>query len=334
MYNPQMPTRKLDTERKQFLIGGSVGLFYGLLIRLGSYFFPRSNAFGVMSIGFLLLVPFAMGFTSVYLVEKRSPQTISMWLFLPWVPVFGGTVATMLVYWEGMICAVLFLPIGLLLGMLGGLTAGLIVRSKSSSKTKTLALGCVLVLPLLVTPWEGEILSRNELRTVDTSISIHASPEVVWHNIERVKEIKPSELSPSWSRWIGFPAPIDATLSFEGIGGVRHASFAGGVLFIETVDGWEPNHRLAFSIHAQSDQIPKATLDDHVRVGGEFFDVLRGEYVIETLPNGEVVLHLASKHRLTTDFNWYARQWTDAIMRDIQTTILRVIRNRCESSSG
>jgi hypothetical protein len=155
---------------------------------------------------------------------------------------------------------------------------------------------------------------------------------MVWRNIERVREIKPSELPPSWSRRIGFPAPIEATLSSEGIGGVRHASFAGGVLFIETVDEWEPNHRLAFSIHAQGDQIPKATLDDHVRIGGKFFDVLRGEYVIETLPSGEVILHLSSKHRLTTDFNWYARQWTDAIMRDIQTTILRVIRNRCESS--
>jgi hypothetical protein len=207
-------------------------------------------------------------------------------------------------------------------------------RSKSSRTTKNLALGCVLALPLLVTPWEGKILSHNELRSVDTSISIRASPDVVWRNIERVREIKSGELPRSWSRLIGFPAPVEATLSFEGIGGVRHASFSGGVLFIETVDTWEPNHRLAFSIHPQADQIPRATLDDHVRVGGKFFDVFRGEYVIETLPNGEVRLHLSSKHRLTTDFNWYARQWTDAIMKDIQTTILQVIRNRCESSTG
>jgi hypothetical protein len=329
-----MPAGAIDAEQKLFLMGGSVGLVYGILIRLGSYFFPHSNIFSVMTLGFLLLVPFAMGFISVYLVERRRAQTISLWLFLPWVPVFGGTVATMLVYWEGMICAVLFLPVGLLLASCGGLIAGLIARSKSSRTTKNLALGCVLALPLMVTPWEGKILSQNELRSVDTSILIHASSEVVWRNIERVRGIKSNELPRSWSHQIGFPAPVEATLSFEGIGGVRHASFAGGVMFIETVDAWEPNHVLAFSIHAQTDQIPKATLDDHVRVGGKFFDVLRGEYVIETLPNGEVRLHLSSKHRLTTDFNWYARQWTDAIMRDIQTTILQVIRNRCESAAG
>ena len=71
--------------------------------------------------------------------------------------------------------------------------------------------------------------------------------------------------------------------SHEGVGGVRHATFAGGVLFIETVDVWQPDRRLAFSIHAETTQIPAATLDEHVRVGGEFFNVLRGEYVIEDL---------------------------------------------------
>jgi hypothetical protein len=224
----------------------------------------------------------------------------------------------------------LFLPIALLLSSLGGLVAGSTVRSKSSRTTKNLALGCVLALPFLVTPWEGKILSRNEIRSVETSVVIHASPDVVWHNIERVKEIRTNELPPSWSRRIGFPAPIEATLSLEGVGGVRHASFAGGVLFVETVDAWEPGHRLAFSIHAQTDRIPNTTLDEHVRVGGKFFDVLRGEYVVEQLSNGIVRLHLSSQHRVTTDFNWYARLWTDAIMNDLQTTILHVIRNRCE----
>jgi hypothetical protein len=56
--------------------------------------------------------------------------------------------------------------------------------------------------------------------------------------------------------------------------------------------------------------------------------------VIEALLDGVVRLHLSSDHRLSTDFNWYARLWTDAIMRDIQTTILQVIRSRCESAAS
>lgn len=69
---------------------------------------------------------------------------------------------------------------------------------------------------------------------------------------------------------MGFPNPVEATLSKEGVGGVRNATFEGGVLFIETVDTWEPLHHLGFSIRAQTDRIPKTTLDEHVTVGGQY----------------------------------------------------------------
>jgi hypothetical protein len=42
-------------------------------------------------------------------------------------------------------------------------------------------------------------------------------------------------------------------------------------------------------------------------------------------------LRLVSRHRLSTDFNWYARLWSDAVMRDVQKSILQVVRKRCES---
>jgi hypothetical protein len=329
-----VPIPKTETNLKLFLIGASVGLVYGIAIRFGSGLFPQSKAFSVMTLGFLLLVPFAMGFISVYLVERRKAQNVSVWILLPWIPVLGGTLAVVLCYWEGLICAVMFLPVGLLLASCGGLAAGVTARCVSSHKAKNITLGCILALPLLVTPWERPVFMRDEVRHVETTISIHAPADVVWRNIERVREIHTSELPISWSHRIGFPSPVEATLSSEGVGGIRHASFDGGVLFIETVDTWEPNHRLAFSIHAQTDQIPKTTLDDHVRVGGQYFDVLRGEYMIEAMPDGVVRLHLSSDHRLSTDFNWYARLWTDATMRDIQNTILQVIRNRCEADGA
>ena len=50
----------------------------------------------------------------------------------------------------------------------------------------------------------------------------------------------------TWAQRIGFPRPIEATLSYEGVGGVRHASFERGLMFVETVTDWEPEHRLAF----------------------------------------------------------------------------------------
>ena len=113
---------------------------------------------------------------------------------------------------------------------------------------------------------------------------------------------------------------------------MRNASFTGNLLFIETVDVWDPERRRAFAIRAQADRIPETTLDEHVRVGGPYFDVLRGEYRLEQLANGTLRLHLSSQHRVSTDFNWYARLWTDAIMADLQKRILIVIKQRCETA--
>jgi hypothetical protein len=317
---------------KLLLFGAGIGVAYGLAIRsMIQWNVPRWTP--VMSISFLIFVPVAMGFVTIFVVERRQPQPVWIWLLLPWVPVLGVSLGAMLVLWEGFICVIMFTPIGLICGSLGGLLAGLVLRIPRSMAAKNACLAVVVLFPLLTHPWLHDLLTRRDLRTVENVRVIQASPKVIWKNIERVPRIGADELPFSWSHGIGFPSPVEATLSFAGVGGVRHASFERGVLFIENVDTWEPERRLAFSIHAQTDQIPPTTLDEHVRVGGPFFDVLRGEYTIEPLPDGSARLHLASQHRISTDFNWYARFWTDAVMSDVQETILSVIQQRCETEA-
>jgi hypothetical protein len=318
--------------QKLLLIGIAFGLIYGVILRWGAQL-HLSGWTPVMSISFLLLVPFAVGFITVFVVERREPQCSWVWLLLPWVPVLGGSLGAMLALWEGFICVIMFAPIALICGSFGGLIAGLLVRLPRTMAMKNMCLAGVALLPLITHPWLHHLLTRRDLRKVENVRVIHSSPEIVWRNIERVPPIATKELPFSWAHRIGFPSPIEATLSHAGIGGVRHATFEGGVLFIENIDVWEPERRLAFSIHAQTDQIPPTTLDDHVHIGGPFFDVLRGEYVIEPLPDGSVRLHLSSQHRVSTDFNWYAHFWTDGVMADVQETILTVIQKRCEGQA-
>ena len=224
-------------------------------------------------------------------------------------------------------CVVMFLPIGLAVSTLGGIAAGIVVRLAKNPAPQMTTLACVALLPLIFAPIEAQIRPTDAMGTVHTSIDIAASPEAVWDRIKRVAPIHDSELPAAWTTAIGFPKPDQATLSFEGIGGIRHATFQGGVLFVETIDVWEPAKRLAFAIHAE--QVPSHTLDEHVTVGGQYFDVLRGDYTIEPLPNGSR-LYLSSQHRVSTRFNWYSQLWTDAAMRDIQRSILFVIKHRCE----
>jgi len=71
-------------------------------------------------------------------------------------------------------------------------------------------------------------------------------------------------------------------------------------------------------------------MDDHVNVGGRYFDVLTGRYQVVPQPDGSTLLKLISQERLSTHFNTYAGFWTDAVMSDIQRGILAVIKKRCE----
>lgn len=328
----------LVMNRRLMIEGIALGAAYGLFLRasfLNNVFSKWLNAHdlnqlsGIMTLGFLVIGPFAMGFITVGRAEARAQIPVWVWIFAPWLSVLIMMLAAALFAWEGAICIAMATPIALILGSVGGVAAGLYRRIRNISNA---TLTCVGLLPFVIALIEVRHAAPDQTRTVSSQILIHASPQIIWQNIERVPSIAPSELRPNWTRRLGFPSPIEATLSYEGIGGIRHASFEHGLLFVETINIWEPESRLGFSIKADSVHIPPTTLDEHVTIGGPYFDVLNGEYRIEPLANGDIVLHLTSHERLSTDFNGYAGLWTDAVMQNIQTNILQVIKNRCEKA--
>jgi hypothetical protein len=316
------------------LFGAVVGVVYGLTFRYGIQHTILPKFEGVLSAAFVLGVPFVMGYVTIYIIERRQRQKFWVWIIWPLISIAGWTLGTYLALLEGLICIVMFLPIAMVCASLGGIAAGVFVRISQRPRTNDIIAGCVLFFPLLVAPWEQAVLYSKEIRNTETFIDIKAPASMIWANIERVRAIQAEELPDSWSHRIGFPNPVEATLSSEGVGGVRQASFSGGVLFIETIDVWEPLQRLGFSIEAQTDRIPNTTLDEHVRVGGPFFDVLHGEYRLKPLGNGVIRLHLSSQHRVSTDLNWYARVWVNAVMADLQTRILHVVKARCERNAA
>jgi hypothetical protein len=321
----------------RLLVGAAVGLAYGFALRLIGllpHLFPKllSDLSTVMTVGFIVMMPVGVGFVTIYLAEVRQRQQIWIWFLLPWLPMAGALLGTIVTFLEGTICVVLLAPLALILASLGGVLGGIAGRVIRQRRAQNLTLACVMVLPLFTMTWEKPVLYQREFRHVDNVIDIQAPPEIIWRNIERVPPIRKEELPDTWAKRIGFPDPIEATLSFEGLGGVRHASYEKGLRFIETVDEWEPEQRLGFSISPES--VPETTLDEHVRVGGPFFDVLHGEYRLEPLGNGVTRLHLSSQHRLSTDFNWYAHLWTDALLYDLQQRIMVVIRERCEKQAA
>ena len=314
---------------RMLIEGMLLGVAYGLFFRLATSFsWIQGGSSIVMTIAFLFLGPMDMGYLTVSRVARAGQVHAWQWIVAPWATVVLTVFGAIILYFEGSICVVFALPFALVGASIGGIIGGLV--SRSSYKLSFGSTACFAILPLLLAPAEAHFSAPTQTRTVQSAILIHATAATVWRNIERVPAISPSELHVTWAQRIGFPRPVEATLSYEGVGGVRHATFERGLLFIETITAWEPKHRLSFGIKADTAHIPPATLDEHVTIGGRYFDVLDGEYLLEPMPNGEILLHLTSHQRLSTDFNGYAGLWSDAVMQNLQTSILEVIQHRCE----
>jgi uncharacterized protein YndB with AHSA1/START domain len=323
------------------LLGLALGVVYGLGCRLLFSPFVASapgsdkELWAIMSVSFIFLVPFALGFLVIWFGETETswPRRI----FGPWLAAVLFMTATILLHLEGIICVILWLPLVLVMstigGVIGGLTAGFFRMWRAPDSSKRLCVAAVALLPFVAGPLESLRERETELRTVHTSIEIAASPAEVWRQIRSVPRITEAEHGPSWSHRLGFPRPTEAVLEGTGVGSIRYARFEGDVLFVEKVTEWEENKRLSFSIEADTKNIPPTTFDEHVTIGGPYFDVLHGSYWIEPRGPDRVVLHLASDQRLSTGFNFYSQWWTMWLMNDLQSYILRIIKARAEKAA-
>jgi hypothetical protein len=285
---------------------------------------------GAATVTFLFSVPFAMGalvaFLGMTLTKQRS---VVFWgLAMPSLCLGIGLVVALVTGLEAFFCILIASPILWALTVCGGLITAAIVRRCGGGRTY---LSTVVLLPYVVAPVEQLIRLPEEILTVENRIEIAAPAEAVWEQIASVPEISRDELAWSWVHALGFPRPLAAVLVGEGVGAVRIATFERDVSFFERVTEWQPGRGIAFSIEADPQFVPANAFDEHVIVGGRFYDVLDGRYRIEPAGEGRVVLHLSSRHRLNTHLGRYASWWSEKIMEEIQGNILGVIRQRAEA---
>ena len=295
---------------------------------------PTGTKLEVMSKAFIIGVPFAIGFISAWFSHKYPKQNpilnIAAFCLAPILGSAAFVAVSVMIHWEGVICFVLWLPFLIPISLLGAFTGWLCLKIITAKSKQASCILAVALAPYVISPLEQMRQSASEIRIVPTQIKIHASPITVWAQIRSVPLIAEHEQSESFSHRLGFPRPLEAKLVGEGVGAVRYATFEREVLFVETITEWQEPRRLSFSIHADTKNIPPTTFDEHVIIGGKYFDVLDGSYAIEDLGGGEVMLHLSSRQRLSTRFNFYSHLWTEYLMADLQNYILRIIKQRCE----
>lgn len=310
------------------LIAIAIPTVYAVLLRFIFGIDKWNDLFVVMSISFLFCLPTVIGALTIYLSDKTKAEKLSYRIFMPWVPVLLFLVITLAFAIEGWACWLMVLPVFLLAASIGGLIGGYFKLKKRNDK---LNISLFIMLPFILAPLESLINEIPATYEAYTFIDIHSEADNIWDHVTRVNEISEEDDTGWLNRFLGFPRPVTAKLDFEGVGAYRKAIFTNGLVFHETVTEYADNRIMVFDIKAYPHQIPSTTLDEHVVIGGDYFDVLKGMYELEDLGNGTKRLHLSSTFEMKTTFNIYAGWWGKWIMKDIQNNILNVIKKRAEN---
>ncbi|MBS1663203.1 MAG: hypothetical protein JST68_19325 [Bacteroidetes bacterium] len=308
----------------------AIPVAYALLSRL---FFGAGNIAGllpaVMSISFLAGVPFVVGYLTVMISDPVKARKTRYCIFMPWLPLFAFMTVTLIFRIEGAACWIMIMPLWMIASSIGGLVAGK-KRRKQSDDSQKLQGSWVLFLPIVCAPVEKLLPLLPARYEAYTYSDIQAPAERIWSNVVRVRTIAPEEDHGGLTKWMGFPRPIRAELDYTGVGGRRQAIFSKGLVFEEIVNDYAEQERMRFSINADPSKVPPTAMDEHIVIGGAYFDVLDGTYRLERLGSGVYRLHLYSHWVLKTPLNFYASWWAGWIMKDIQNNILQVIQTRCE----
>lgn len=318
----------MNKKFKNFLIVILIPTIYAIALRLIFGIKDWNEIFSVMSLTFLFCLPTIVGALTVYLSKIEDARRLSYRVFMPWLPVFLFLFATMLLQIEGWACWLMILPVFLIAASVGGLLGGYLKTRNNNDK---LSISILVLIPFLVGPLETLLHKIPATYTAYTSIEINAPAETIWNNVTAVRKINEEEDKGYLNEILGFPRPVEAVLNYKGVGAYREARFTKGLVFHESVKEYEENKKMVFSIKAYPYEIPSTTLDEHVVIGGDYFDVLDGTYELEKVSQNKYKLILYSKFKLNTTFNFYAGLWAKWIMKDIQNNILQVEKKRSES---
>ncbi len=313
---------------RKLLIAIGIPTAYAIVLRLLFGVKDWNEIFSVMSVTFLFLLPTILGALTVYLSDEKMVKKTWYSLLVPWIPIFLFLIITLFLEIEGWACWLMILPVFLIAASIGGIIGQ---QLKLRKRTNRLHVSILIFIPFLISPLEQAIDKIPGTYKAYTYIDIEADATTIWENVTRVKTIEEDDDTGYLTEFLGFPRPLKAELNYNGVGAYREAMFTNGLIFRETVTEYEEQKKMVFSIKANTYEIPSTTLDEHILIGGKYFDVLHGTYELEKLKEGTYRLHLYSYFKMNTTFNFYAGWWGKLIMKDIQNNILKIEKKRAEN---
>jgi hypothetical protein len=294
------------------------GALLGMILRT-IFSNQAGHAYNAMSSAFLLIAPFAVGTFTVYVAETRSRRK---WSYYVWAPAIANAlcvIGTMAILIEGLICAIIVVPLFAAVGAAGGLMMGAICRMTNWPKQ---AVYSFAVLPLLLGAVPPNEAGNNYFDVVERTIVVKASPEKIWKQIHEARDIKPEEVGHAWMYRIGVPLPLAGVTEETSSQLVRRITMGKSVYFDQVSSDWQVNHHVNWRYRFYEDSFPPHAMDDHVKIGGHYFDIIDTEYALTPKDAQSTELKVKMHYRINTEFNWYANPIAQLLIGNFEEVIL------------
>ena len=305
-------------------IGGAV---FGVLLRMIFSGSP-GEAWAAMAGAFVFLVPFAVGAITVFIAERRERRSWGYYAFAGFLSNVLFVCGTLLIMIEGLICAIVIVPLLGLLGMIGGLVMGLVCRLTNWPKQLTY---CIAALPLVVGGVEPADHLPVRVQTIERTLEIAAPREVVWAQLFDVHDIRPHEFEDSIAHRIGVPHPVSARGNDPTSPGVRHVTMGKGVHFDQVEIERRELELVRWRQQFYPDSFPPNAFDQHVVMGGDYFDIEEVAYALADR-GPDTALTVRVRYRVSTRFNWYADTVARIVLGNLETMVLGIYRTRAEGA--
>lgn len=307
-----------------WIIGGAL---YGLALRL--IFGVLADRFvGPMSMAFLIGTPMAVGAITV-LGMRNGPSPWRAVIFYPWATVILMLAGCALAMLEGAICLAIMSPLFLVFASLGG-TAMKIAMPHFLRNEATLK--AIAIFPFLLVGADfGRELPASEVK-ITQRVLISASPATVWDQIVNARDIKPTELPPSLTHAIGVPRPLEGVNVTTPRGEMRFSKWERGVNFRSLVTDKQTARAITFQFEFDENSFPKGSMDDHVAIGGRYFQLRNARFNLEPVPGGKTELELLVNYRVSSSINFYAVPVARVLANDFVATILGLYKVRSEQA--
>lgn len=110
-------------------IGVAIGALYGLFCQFVLSRDELKDWFTVMTMGFVFILPIALGVITLYFANTESQSSWVYRIFMPWATASLCLLLSFITGMEGTICLIMAVPIYLPLASLGGVIGGAFLLS-------------------------------------------------------------------------------------------------------------------------------------------------------------------------------------------------------------